>query len=216
MEPVLNTLDAVCLQVFGKISASVSHDLKNVLAIINESAGLLDDLALRAAKGVEIPVDRLNLTTARILRQVKRGDTVLKNMNRFAHTTDAPVLQSNAAEIVALVIDLAARQAAMKEVTFTTTPAAGMIRTCLVYFEACIYLLLRQIIEVLPPKEAVDISVVQEEGTILIRFANGNGLPMIAEQAFPGEQEKALMSWLKAEMSATPGTLVLRLPADIG
>jgi len=76
--------------------------------------------------------------------------------------------------------------------------------------------LLRQIIEVLPAKETVAISVTQEENTILIRFANGNGLPMIADQTFPGEQEKALMAWLKAEMSAGPGALVLRLPADIG
>ena len=30
------------------------------VAIVNESAGLLDDLALRAAKGIEIPPDRLN------------------------------------------------------------------------------------------------------------------------------------------------------------
>jgi hypothetical protein len=39
---------------------------------------------------------------------------------------------------------------------------------------------------------------------------------MIADHAFPGEQEKELMAWLKADMSTGPGTLVLRLPADIG
>ena len=31
------------LQFFGKVSASISHELKNVLAIINENAGLLED-----------------------------------------------------------------------------------------------------------------------------------------------------------------------------
>jgi len=100
MEPLKATLDATCLQVFGKISAAVSHDLKNVLAIVNESAGLLDDLALRAAKGIEIPPDRLNASTARILKQVKRGDAVLKSLNRFAHSTDAPVAQVNVAEVL--------------------------------------------------------------------------------------------------------------------
>ena len=29
---------------FGKMSASISHELKNVLAIINENAGLAEDL----------------------------------------------------------------------------------------------------------------------------------------------------------------------------
>ena len=31
------------LQFFGKMTASISHEIKNVMAIINESAGLLDD-----------------------------------------------------------------------------------------------------------------------------------------------------------------------------
>lgn len=208
--------DAACLQVFGKISAAVSHDLKNVLAIINESAGLLDDLALRAGKGIDIPVDRLTITTARILRQVKRGDTVLKNLNRFAHTTDAPILESNVAETVALVVDLVARQALMKEIAFTTAAATAMIRTCQVYLEAFIYLLLRQITETLPRKEAVGISVEQEEGTILVRLINTSGLPMILDGAFPGDQEKALMARLKVEMHSIPGVITLRLPADIG
>ncbi len=216
MERENETLDAASLQVFGMISAAVSHDLKNVLAIINESAGLLDDLALRASKGVEIPADRLSVTTARILKQVKRGDMVLKNLNRFAHTTDAPILQSNAAETVSLMVDLAGRQAAMKELIFTTAPSAGLIRTCLIYFEAFIYLLLRQIIETLPRKETVEIAVAQEGGRIVIRFINVNGLPLLADHCFVQGQERELMTWLKAEMEAAPGAVNVRLPADVG
>ena len=42
------------LQFFGKMTASISHEIKNVLAIINENAGLLEDLALMADRGAEI------------------------------------------------------------------------------------------------------------------------------------------------------------------
>jgi light-regulated signal transduction histidine kinase (bacteriophytochrome) len=216
MERENDTLDAAGLQVFGMISAAVSHDLKNVLAIINESAGLLDDLALRASKGVEIPADRLGVTTARILKQVKRGDTILKNLNRFAHTTDAPILQSNASETVTLMVDLAGRQAAMKELVFTTAPNAGSIRTCLVYFEAFIYLLLQQIIATLPRKEIVDISVEQQGDVLVIRFANANGLPLLADSCFAKGPERELMTWLKVEMDAVPGAVTVHLPADVG
>ena len=31
------------LQFFGKMSASISHEIKNVLAIINENTGLIED-----------------------------------------------------------------------------------------------------------------------------------------------------------------------------
>ncbi len=215
MEKIQTNPDAACVQVFGKISASLSHDLKNVLAIINESAGLLDDLALRAAKGHELPLDRLTVTTGRILKQVQRGDAFLKNMNRFAHTTDTPVLQGNVAETISLMIDLAARQAAMKEITLTTAAAAEMITTFLIYFEAFIYLLLRHIIETLPARETVDISVKSEQGMICIRLENTRGLALTHEKVFPGEEEKALMAQIKAEMTITPGALILRVPATL-
>jgi signal transduction histidine kinase len=214
MEPLNDTLDAACLQVFGKISASVSHDLKNVLAIVNENAGLLDDLALRAAKGGDIPLDRLNVATARMLKQVKRGDAVLKNLNRFAHTTDAPLLQGNVAETVALMVDLAGRQAAMRETVITVVPDEAMASTCLVYLESFVYLLLRHAIEVLPRKETVEITVAAEGKTVCVRLINPAGLPLIRDDVFPGVQEKALMERLGLDMQVQPGTVVLRLPAN--
>ena len=215
MEPLNDTLDAACLQVFGKISAAVSHDLKNVLAIVNENAGLLDDLALRAAKGGEIPLDRLNVATSRMLKQVKRGDAVLKNLNRFAHTTDAPLLQGNVAETVALMVDLAGRQAAMRETVITVAPDAAMVSTCLVYLESFVYLLLRHALEVLPRKESVEIAVAAEGETVCIRLVNPAGLPLIQDDVFPGAQEKALMEWLTIDLQALPGTVALRLPASL-
>lgn len=215
MEPLNDTLDAACLQVFGKISAAVSHDLKNVLAIVNENAGLLDDLALRAAKGGEIPLDRLNVATSRMLKQVKRGDAVLKNLNRFAHTTDAPLLQGNVAETVALMVDLAGRQAAMRETVITVAPDAAMVSTCLVYLESFVYLLLRHALEVLPRKESVEIAVAAEGETVCIWLVNPAGLPLIQDDVFPGAQEKALMERLKIDLQALPGTVALRLPASL-
>ncbi len=213
MESFVPTLDATCVQVFGKISAAVSHDLKNVLAIVNESAGLLDDLALRAAKGIEIPPERLSTTTARILKQVKRGDAVLKNLNRFAHSTDVPVAQVNVAEMLKLMVDLAARQAAMKEVTFTLTLAEPLVTTWVAYLESLVYLLLRHIIETLPRKETVAITVAAEGGTVVtIGLVNPTGLPMLDAASFPGEQEQALMKWLGAEILVETGTIVVRVP----
>ena len=37
------------LTFFGKVNASISHELKNILAIISETAGLLGDLVHLAA-----------------------------------------------------------------------------------------------------------------------------------------------------------------------
>lgn len=216
METRTTTLDATCVQVFGKISAAISHDLKNVLAIVNESAGLLDDLALRAAKGIEIPPDRLRATTARILKQVKRGDAVLKNLNRFAHSTDVTVAQVNVAETVGLMVDLAGRQAAMKEVECHVTAGETMLTTGVIYLEALIYLLLRQVIATLPRKETVEIAVAGEEGAVVIGLTNGAGLAMLPAEEYPGIQEQELLQWLHGSITVAPGSVLLRVPERSG
>ena len=51
------------LQFFSQISASISHELKNVLGIINENAGLLEDLTLMAERGVPLDPVRLKAMT---------------------------------------------------------------------------------------------------------------------------------------------------------
>jgi C4-dicarboxylate-specific signal transduction histidine kinase len=215
MENFETTLDAACLQVFGMISAAVSHDLKNVLAIVNESAGLLDDLSLRAAKGIEIPPDRLGAATERILRQVKRGDAVLKNLNRFAHSTDVPVGRVNVSEMVQLVVDLAGRQVAMKELAVTVAPSESVVSTCVVYLEALVYLLLRQVIDTLPRKETVEIGVGGQGQMVEVRLVNPGGLQVLPDADFPGVREQALMQWLGAEMIVEQGMVTLRLPENV-
>ena len=42
------------LRFFGTMTASISHELKNALSIINEGAGLLEDLAAMSARGMAL------------------------------------------------------------------------------------------------------------------------------------------------------------------
>ena len=70
------------LQFFGRISASISHELKNVLAIVNENAGLLEDLTLMADRGQPIDPARLKIMAATVQKQIGRADEILKKMNR--------------------------------------------------------------------------------------------------------------------------------------
>ena len=69
---VKSTVDAeIGLQFFGKMTASISHEIKNVLAIINENAGLLEDLALLAGRGAAIDPQRLTNMSQAVMKQVK-------------------------------------------------------------------------------------------------------------------------------------------------
>ena len=65
------------LEFFGKVSASISHDIKNVLAVINENAGLLEDFCLMAEKGKPLDPSRLKRLALDVKEQVRRGDGIV-------------------------------------------------------------------------------------------------------------------------------------------
>ena len=73
---------------FGAMTASLSHEINNVYAIINELSGLLGDFCYAAEQGSPLDVERLKGTSQRIGAQVERGQEYVKRLNRFAHTVD--------------------------------------------------------------------------------------------------------------------------------
>lgn len=116
------------IRFFGTVSASVSHEIKNVLAVINEAAGLLEDLALMAGRGMPLDPERLKRAASTILGQVRRGDAIVRNMNAFAHSADepakgAPGAQTDLAEALPLAAGLFARLADMRQVTLRLADA---------------------------------------------------------------------------------------------
>ncbi|MBC16916.1 conserved protein of unknown function [Pseudodesulfovibrio profundus] len=108
------------LQFFGRVSASVSHEIKNVFAVINEASGLIEDFTRMAERGMPIQPERLRKAANAIQGQVQRGDRIVKNMNAFAHSTDEPVREVDLVETLGLVVALTSRLADMKQVRLTT------------------------------------------------------------------------------------------------
>ncbi len=102
---------------FGAVAASLSHDLSNVLATVNELSGLLDDLLAACGEGVEPDPQRLEKLVGRISGQVKRGKEYSRLLNRMAHSMDEPRSQLDVAEAVREVCALCERFARLRKVT---------------------------------------------------------------------------------------------------
>lgn len=111
------------LRFFGMISASISHEIKNVLAIISESAGLMEDLLLLAQKGGRLDMEKFQAVCAKVRRQTQRADGIIKNMNRFSHSVDQDVKRLDLNELIILVRALIDRLAAMRGVSLEETRA---------------------------------------------------------------------------------------------
>ncbi|WP_157067533.1 hypothetical protein [Desulfosarcina cetonica] len=107
------------LAFFGRVNASISHELKNIMAIISETAGLLSDLSAMAQAGTPISADMITSSTESIIEEIQRGFTTIRQMNRFAHSVDTPVVSIDLMEILDLVrnlseyLSLPARQTCM-------------------------------------------------------------------------------------------------------
>ena len=91
------------LMFFGRVSASISHELKNILAIISEAAGLLNDLTEIAASGGDLKLEMLENCSRDIIGEIQRGFITIKRMNAFSHSTDDPLKEVDLNDCVELV-----------------------------------------------------------------------------------------------------------------
>ena len=116
------------IRFFGRMSASATHEIKNTLAIINENAGLLEDLSMMAEKGHPLAPERVMDISQRMAKQVSRADLVLKKMNKFAHSVDLSREVADFEKTVMFVLDLASRILEMQGVVVEiVSPKSSMV-----------------------------------------------------------------------------------------
>jgi len=129
---------------FGRITAGFTHEMKNVLAIIRESAGLLEDL-MAVSKSETFPHrERFLQRLSTIQTQVNRGVNLTTRMNRFAHCPDEALSVVDLNELVQQLVLLAERFARLKGVPLHFDPAerAVMIRTSTLKLQLALFLAL--------------------------------------------------------------------------
>ena len=211
----LEDMAAAGLQFFGKISASISHELKNVLAIINENAGLLEDLTLMADRGVPLDPARLNAMAAGVKKQIGRADTIIGNMNRFAHSADQPVATVDLAQTVELAMAVTARFAAMQGIKINLklpdNPVA--LQTTPFFLMNLIWQCLEFAMSAGGDEKQVELVAEETDGSVRIRFRRLAGLSQALLDDFPSDREQYLLDMLAADLTVDEGSgaLILQL-----
>jgi len=136
------------LTFFSRVSAAVSHEIKNVLAIINENAGLLEDLVLMSHKGFPLSPERLDRLADTIQTQIKRADVIVKTMNRFAHSADHPVDEVDLHAATVFITGLCKRMLRSKEIEINVVPPESPVRiqTSLFYLQELIFVCIESMV----------------------------------------------------------------------
>ncbi len=209
-----NTIGETGLQFFGTISAAISHDLKNTLAVINENAGLLEDFSLMAAKGMPLDPERIQSIAGKIRNQIRLSDDIVKNLNRFAHSVDERKKTVDVEEMILFVARLSRRLAAVRGVDLQPERSEKSVNlnTDPFYLEALIFRCIDTALASPGPDGTLRMTAERRDRQVVIRFA---GLAADAAGSFPAERDHALLDLLRAEaeidLDPPEGVLRLRL-----
>ncbi len=162
---------------FGKITASITHELQNVLAIIQESAGLMEDILGFSTEGTDPLKKSIEKSIHVVNRQLARGINLTAHLNRFSHSPDQAQLQVNLHELIEQITVLSSRFAALKKVALRNHPPEQpvILKTNPVQVQMAIFLSIECCLEFLAPEASLDIKIVKQSSTALIKVrAEGN------------------------------------------
>lgn len=148
-------------RLFGTLTASATHEFQNVLAIIRESAGLMEDvLTLTPMENTEVLQERLVLPLSTVKKQVERGVALVSTLNGFAHTADETFQQVELGTLLDRLLFLSRRRAAGAGVEIDIAPPSSPLTlTCdPVQLQVCLYYALEAFFEVLPVRSSLALS----------------------------------------------------------
>lgn len=207
------------IQFFGKMSASIAHEIKNALAIINENAGLLEDLTLMAEKGMPLDPERLKALAGKIMKQIRRADGIVKNMSQFAHAVDEPVKNVDLGDVLALMTQLSNKFAVMRGVTLEPQPPDSpvMVTTHPFLLKNLVWLCLDYTMDAAGAGKKVRLDTEKTKKGAHIRFTGLEGLAAMPADRFPTDRAQALLNGLNAELAIDrdSGEIALILPGNV-
>jgi len=188
------------LKFSGKMTASISHELKNVLAIINENAGLLEDLCAMAEGGRPVDPGRIKTAAGKMIKQVQRGDRIISRLNKFAHSVDDLDCDVDVNDIILLVSGLSGRIALMRGINLETVQTYDpvIISTNPFLLETLIWLFLDFSMTAAGEGKTVSVTTGKQNENFVVRFSKLKGLAGMQPGIFPGDSEKSLLAALNA------------------
>lgn len=150
---------------FGKITAGITHELKNVLAVIKETSGLMGDLLNVSDLGTFQYKEKFEKAISTIERQIEHGVSLLNHLNKFAHAPDKEMAEIDLYDTVNEMTVLCSRYARLKNITLSVLRPDRLMKltTCQVSLQMVLFACLDYCISRLPQQAQITISVEQKE-----------------------------------------------------
>lgn len=201
MDKGLDQIGEAGTRFFGKMSATVSHEIKNGLAVINENAGLLKDLILMAEKGRPPDPARIKSIADKVLERVDKADHVVRNLNLFAHKVDSPIAAVDLFENLTLIVELTGRLASNRGKTVRVVPPESPVRITtnpFVFINLC-WCCIETAMDAAPGKPELTVDIKKLPDAVQVRFGDIDDFETVSKK-LSGETETMLTAYLRAEV----------------
>jgi signal transduction histidine kinase len=206
------------LTFYGMMSASISHEFANVLAVINEKAGLLQDLCAMAEKGKPQDPARIKGLADSIHDQIKRANGIVKNMNRFAHSVDEPIKAIDLGQDVLLMTAISGRLATNRGITLKPNIPDVPVNMETMPFNlmTLFWHILDFTLNHADDNKTVELTVSDNQGSPTLKYAGLSGITSSMDD-FPLEPAKILLQLLQVNcaLESDPGAVVLTFPKKL-
>jgi signal transduction histidine kinase len=208
-------VDTLGLSFFGTMTASISHETKNALAVINENAGLLGDLVALSEKGRPLDPERLKTISENIRRRVQSADDIVRRLNRFAHSANQPVVTTGIRDVLACAIALFERLATMKGVTLTLADGEDIeLQTLPFVIENLLWICLKNVFLVANGTQSVVLGAQREGTEVVVSLRFDPEIPMGNIESAVASEGQPLVFFLRTQVQADSQNcqLLLRMP----
>jgi signal transduction histidine kinase len=216
MEMETGKLCAEGLSFFGKTNRLISHELKNILAIISETLGLMDELMKLSETGKTLEPGKLRSLSESIIEEIERANTIIRNMNTFAHFVDEHITDVDICRTVALIVQITQLDSPLRG-TKVVIPDSDtcVVHTSHLFLANLIYHVLCFALRGAGPENEIRIASDSNDEGVRITFS-GIASNIIGE--FPTRKESLLAEMLSAEVSleTAVGELHIELPKRLG
>lgn len=211
MEKEIGRICAEGLAFFGKTNRLISHELKNVLAIISETLGLMEELLALPGTDMDLIPGKLHALSISIIEEVERANNITKSMNTFAHSVDTFIKEVDIKQIVMQVIELMKLDSVAKNTNFHLLGSEScMIQTSPFFLANLIYHVTNTFLHGGGPGKEIRISFDSDDNCVWLVYA---GLTGIIEE-FPTKRQSFLAKAVSAKLSlnVSSGELNIELP----
>ena len=216
MEQEIGLVGGQGLTFFGKTNRIISHELKNILAIISETLGLINELLELAETTPRLDAGKIQALSVSVLEEVDRANTIIRTLNSLAHCVDELMTDVDLTHELTLCLNLVRLDRPSREITIQSVPASGhFIKSSPFFLVMLLYEAMHYAVLHADPAHHLQISLISESAAERIVC---NGLKLTPTDRFPVDSAQLLARSLAVEIYLNPaqGEMHLVLPKVIG